>query len=240
MKYKLPKKFESLPCYLENYSYNLKNSITQTKVLNIDMYTINSSRKYVYDLTVEDNHNYFANDVLVHNCSGTFTLERIKKKWFWQKDSFDFGVSSRNLRLWNETNTSYWFVANKYKLKEVLMRLIGDNDWVCIQGECIGPQVQGNKYKVNEPDFYAFNLIYPSGKVCDIMMERILGNLGIKICPLVEIDFVLPDTVNEILNYATAKSKLYDTLREGIVLRNYEKNISFKSVSPEFLIKNDE
>jgi hypothetical protein len=52
--------------------------------------------------------------------------------------------------------------------------------------------------------------------------------------------FTLPNTVNEILEYSTDKSALYDTLREGVVLRNYETNISFKAVSPEFLIKNNE
>lgn len=36
------------------------------------------------------------------------------------------------------------------------------------------------------------------------------------------------------------KSQLHNTLREGSVFRNYEKNISFKAVSPDFLIKNDE
>ena len=172
--------------------------------------------------------------------SGTFFLKRMPKKWFWQKDNFDFGVCSRNLRLWNESNSSYWFVAKKYNIKSVLQDLIGDNDFVAIQGECVAPNVQGNKYKVSEPDLYAFNLIYPDGKVNCIKGEEILSKYNIKWCPLITKDFILLDTVNEMLDYATGKSALYYTLREGFVLRNYEKNISFKAVSPEFLIKNDE
>jgi len=46
--------------------------------------------------------------------------------------------------------------------------------------------------------------------------------------------------VNELLEYATGESKLYTTLREGIVLRNAEKNVSFKAVSPKFLLNWDE
>ena len=172
--------------------------------------------------------------------SGTFFLKKMDKKWFWQKQSYDFGVCSRNLRLWNEKNSSQWFAAKKYNLKAVLEDLIGDNDFVAIQGECIAPRVQGNKYKVTEPDLYVFNLIYPSGKVKCLEAEEILKKYGIKWCPLVEKDFVLPDTVNDMLDFATGKSALFDTLREGLVLRNYGKNISFKAVSPEFLIKNDE
>jgi hypothetical protein len=173
--------------------------------------------------------------------SGTFFLKRMGKKWFWQKESFDFGVCSRNLRLWNEDSGSQWFVAKKYNLKAVLEDLIGDEDFVAIQGECIAPRVQGNKYKVTEPDLYVFNLIYPSGKVkcLDVELE-FLNEYGLKWCPLVAADYVLPDTVNKLLDFATGKSALYDTLREGIVLRDYTKGTSFKAVSPEFLIKNDE
>jgi hypothetical protein len=172
--------------------------------------------------------------------SGTFFLKRMNKKWFWQKDSFDFGVCSRNLRLWNEDNSSYWTVAKKYNIKSILMDLIGDNDFVAIQGECVAPNVQGNKYKVTEPDLYVFNLIYPNGKIRCIDAEDLLKQYGLKWCPLIAKDFVLPDTVNELLDFATGESKLHNTLREGIVLRNYEKNISFKAVSPEFLMMYDE
>lgn len=172
--------------------------------------------------------------------SGTFFLKKLDKKWFWQKQSYDFGVCSRNLRIWKEDDSSYWSVAKKYNIKNVLEDLIGDNDFIAIQGECVATNVQGNKYKVSEPDLYVFNLIYPNGKVPCIEAEEILKKYGIKWCPLIDVDFTLPDTVNELLNYSTAKSKLYNTLREGVVLRNYQKNISFKVVSPEFLIKNDE
>ncbi len=172
--------------------------------------------------------------------SGTFFLKKLNKKWFWQKQSYDFGVCSRNMRLWNEDNSSYWFVAKKYNIKAVLEDLIGDAEFVAIQGECVAPNVQGNKYKVTEPDLYVFNLIYPDGKVNCLDAEDILNQYNIKWCPFIAKDFVLPDTVNEMLDFATGKSALYNTLREGCVLRNYEKNISFKAVSPEFLIKNDE
>jgi hypothetical protein len=172
--------------------------------------------------------------------SGTFFLRRMNKKWFWQKENFDFGVCSRNLRLWKEDNSSYWTVAKKYNIKSILMDLIKDNDFVAIQGECVAPNIQGNKYKVKEPDLYVFNLIYPDGKIPCLEAEEILAKYNIKWCPLIAKDFILPDTVNELLDFATGASKLHNTLREGIVLRNYEKNISFKAVSPEFLLKYDE
>lgn len=172
--------------------------------------------------------------------SGTFFLKKTKNKWPWKKNNYDFGVCSRNLRLYKKDNSSYWTVAKKYNIKSILEELIEDNDFVAIQGECISSNVQGNKYKVTEPDLYVFNLIYPDGKVSCIEAEEQLKKYNLKWCPLVNKDFIMPDTVNELLDYSTGKSVLYNTLREGVVFRNYEKNLSFKAVSPEFLIKNDE
>ena len=47
-------------------------------------------------------------------------------------------------------------------------------------------------------------------------------------------------SVTELLDYATGKSALYDTLREGIVFRTKDGTHSFKAVSPAFLIKHGE
>ncbi len=173
--------------------------------------------------------------------SGSFTLQRIKGKHFWSKDTYDFAVCSRNLRKWKKDSSSFWSVAEKYKLEEVLHKLIGDNEWVAIQGECISPKVQGNKYKVKESDLYVFNLIYPSGRVGSVETKKIVTEYGLKFVPIVDEEVSIKGmTVPEVLEYATGKSQLYDTLREGIVFRSLDGKQSFKAVSPEFLIKYNE
>ena len=173
--------------------------------------------------------------------SGSFTLQKVKGKHFWNKDSYDFAVCSRNLRKWKKDNSSFWRVAERYNIEEVLHDLIGDNEWVAIQGECVAPDVQGNKYKVTEPDLYVFNLIYPSGRVASIEAKKILNEYGLKFVPIIDESVSLKGkTVSEVLDYATGKSQLYDTLREGIVFRSSDGKQSFKAVSPEFLIKHNE
>jgi len=176
----------------------------------------------------------------IDGSSSSFFLRKIKTKWFWEKQRYDFGVCSRNQRLWNEFDTNFWKVAKKYKIKEILLDIIGDNLFVAIQGEVIAPNIQGNKYKVSQSDLYVFNLIYPTGKVNCLEAEETLKKYGLKWCPLVADDYILPETITELLDFATGKSALFDNLREGIVLRNYEKNISFKAISPDFQIKNNE
>lgn len=173
--------------------------------------------------------------------SGSFTLQRVKGKHFWNKDTYDFAVCSRNLRKWKKDTSSFWSVAEKYNIEEVLHKLIGDNEWVAIQGECIASNVQGNKYKVTEPDLYVFNLIYPSGRVGSVEAKKIVGEYGLKFVPIIdEAADIKGMTVSEVLDYATGKSQLYDTLREGIVFRSLDGKQSFKAVSPEFLIKHNE
>ena len=55
--------------------------------------------------------------------------------------------------------------------------------------------------------------------------------------PILKTDYVLPDSVDELMEFSTGKSTLNNTLREGIVFRNYDKGISFKCVSNKFLLK---
>lgn len=168
--------------------------------------------------------------------SGTFALVRHKSRWPFGKDKFEYIVCSRNLRLGKQDNSSYWRVSEWYKIENVLQNMIGDRDWIAIQGECIAPNVQGNKYKVAEPDLYVFNLIYPTGRLGSKVAKSIIENHGMKFVPIVAEDYVLPDTVQEVLDYAHGQSALGDTLREGIVFRSKDGVHSFKAVSPEFLL----
>lgn len=171
--------------------------------------------------------------------SGTFFLRRIKSPIPFLPDRYDFGVCSRNRRLMKPDGSTFWQVAEKYNLREVLKEMICEQDWVCIQGEVIGPKVQGNKYHVTEPDLYCFNLLYPGRKVPCETAEDAVGVHGLKWVPLVVKDFTLPDTVSEVLDFATGDSALHPTLREGVVFRNYQTGQSFKAVSNEFLLKHN-
>ena len=55
--------------------------------------------------------------------------------------------------------------------------------------------------------------------------------------PIVQVGYVLPDTVDEVLEYADGQSVLADTMREGIVFRSMDGKQSFKAVSNKFLLK---
>lgn len=172
--------------------------------------------------------------------SGTFCLVRHKSRIPFVKDKFEYIVCSRNTRLPLRDNSSYWFVSEKYQIENVLLDLIGERDWIAIQGECIAPNVQCNKYKVSEADFYAFSLIYPTGRLDSLTAASICNQHGIKFVPIIATDYVLPDSVDDLLAYTHGKSQIGETLREGIVFRSKDGKNSFKAVDPQFLMKYDE
>lgn len=171
--------------------------------------------------------------------SGTWFLVREPKKFLGIKygTGFRFGVCSRNVYLRKENNSSYWDIARRYNMQYVLESLIGDWDFVYIQGEIVGPGIQKNKYKLSQNKVYVFNLVYPETKTGYSYMEHCLGELGITSVPFSG-KFKLKPTVAENVELAKGKSFLNPEIhREGVVLRSYEKRISFKIINPDFLLK---
>ena len=194
---------------------------------------------------VLNGHDEFVCREKLDGSSMTAFVIKKKKMLPWGKDKYEYGVCSRNRRLSKGSSDSEKFLktAERYRLEDALKAIAKGFyvPWVVIQGELVGPGVQKNRYHLDELDFYAFNLLIPSnaGKFHCATGESMVGNLGIKWCPLVG-EIEMPMDVDAVLKYATGPSALNpDELREGIVCRNYDKNISFKAVSPEYLIKHD-
>ena len=170
--------------------------------------------------------------------SGTYFL--VKSRGWFGKTKFTFGVCSRNLLLPKPDTSSYWTVAKKYAIEKTLMNLIGSYPYIVLQGEIIGTNIQGNKYGVKEYEFFAFNLILPTEKIDNIRSKNILKDVGINFVPVIDNDFILKPSIAEMVDYSNGKSQIFEGLREGVVIRNYNKDISFKIVSPEFLLKHGE
>lgn len=172
--------------------------------------------------------------------SGTFAIVKHCPRLFTKRVRYEYIVCSRNLRLFNKDNSSYWSVSERYDIQSKLKRMMGTDQWIAIQGECIAPNVQGNKYNVSEPDLYVFNVITPRGRMGSIEARNRCVVQGFKFVPILETDYVLPDTVDELLKYAHGTSKINNSLREGIVFRSADGKRSFKAVDPLFLIEYDE
>lgn len=172
--------------------------------------------------------------------SGTFVCIRNKGIF---KDKFEYIVCSRNLRLLNKDNSSYWKVSDKYNIRDKLIKYLKDNPkekFICVQGECIGESVQGNKYKIKGYDFYVFNVISSYKKFEEELSDAFCSIYGFNRVPLVKDNINMRDiTLEKLIKAADGKSLISNTIREGIVIRDNKGN-SFKVISNNFLLKNKE
>lgn len=173
--------------------------------------------------------------------SCTYILERKKH------GKFEFYVTSRNVRqltpdqdCYHESNI-YWELANKYNIEDKLKKYLEDNlnlDYVCIQGEGVG-NVQGNPLKLKENDFYVFNFIRSDiGRLDSIKGKNIISAWDMKWVPILDTKYMLPKTMEEIKVASDGKSVVNpEVMREGIVFRDPTNDLSFKSVSRDYLIE---
>lgn len=183
----------------------------------------------------------------IDGTSTTFTMKRHKRK-------NEFYVCSRNVcfdkpekadRCYYESNV-YLEMAEKYNIESILAEMLNDHDdleFVTLQGETYGQAVQKRDYGMDHRDFMAFNLIfgYKTGEVerfNPITMTKILNYYDIPCVPIVNDSYILPETCQELLDYAADDiSRVDGGMREGIVLRTKDGKQSFKAVSNDFLLR---
>lgn len=184
----------------------------------------------------------------IDGTSTTFTMKGFGRKR-------EFYVCSRNVCFdtpekmakdaFYDTNV-YQEMAIKYDIENVLADILNAHkdelDFVTLQGETYGDGIQKRDYSLKGHDFMAFNLIYGykdghTERFNPSAMTSILNNYNVPCVPIVDELFVMPDTVEELLEIATDKSKVDGGMREGLVFRSADGTKSFKAVSNEFLMK---
>ena len=189
---------------------------------------------------LEDKSEWIATEK-IDGTSTTFTMRRGKR------GKYDFYTCSRNVvfdtpdkACYYDTNV-YLEMAQKYDVENVLKSILNtdkDLEWVTLQGETFGNSVQKRDYGMSERDFRAFNFITSrDGRWNSSTAAAFLAIYGIKWVPIIDEHFVLPDTVEELLQIATGSSVIDGGMREGLVFRSQDGTKSFKAVSNEFLIK---
>lgn len=179
------------------------------------------------DLCFQSKHQFYVTEKL-DGSSATFYI-----------NNREFGVCSRNLELLETEDNSFWKVARELKLEENL-RALEKN--ICLQGELIGEGIQGNPYGIKGQTvrFFSVYEIDTRTRLGIKDLEDICFMIGLQTVPILESNFLLPNTIEEMLQYAEGKSVLNpNTEREGVVIRSMDTKISFKAISNKFLINNE-
>lgn len=209
-----------------------------------------------YDITVENNNNFFANDILVHNCQNlsqrTFD-EYAELEWekteklegssgtFFLRDG-EYFACSRNLVMRLIEGSRWLHFTEKYDLENKL-KAYGKN--IAIQGECLGPGIQGNIYKLKELEFRIFDVFSIDEQRYLNPQERwkVLEDLGlmhIHVPILATTAKFRGQTKDELLLDADGQSSIGQTLREGVVWKCINNgDYHFKCVSNKYLLKHD-
>lgn len=174
--------------------------------------------------------------------SATYILERKPK------GKFEFYVCSRNLRQIESESNDYWKMAKEYKIEEFLKEYLDKNiavDYVCIQGEIVGGNIQKNPHKFDSMQFFVYNFIdslygRKNPIVGSITLSLYEFGKNLKWVPIADDDYHLPDTLEELKLDADGPCIIGKGPREGWVYRNMDGNISFKNVSRKYLLKHED
>lgn len=175
-----------------------------------------------------------------HEWEVTIKLDGSSFTAYFNKEDDRFGVCSRNLDLQETEGNAFWQVARKYGLEK---KMDAYGRAMAIQGELVGPGIQGNKEGLAELDMYVFD-------IWDIDRQVYLGEherrnickvLGLNHVPIVDSRFSARDlSLDDILEMADGPS-LKAKLREGLVFKSLnDPNVSWKAISNKWLLKTGE
>ena len=156
-------------------------------------------------------------------------------------------------------NNKYWSTAKKYNLPSILEKYHEEHpdEYLAVQGELIGPGIQGNKMNLSELKFYIFNL-FKSTNSCASWDKLGYEDLitfctknGLDHVPYIYSDFDL--TLNNLANVDALLTFAEGTYRndaegyfpnakesqqrEGLVFRSLDHQLSFKVINNNYLLK---
>lgn len=155
-----------------------------------------------------------------------------------EESFYRMGACSRNWEMDLEDDNVYAKLFNELELWDKFRMLERS---IAIQGEIIGPGIQGNKYKRGKQEFYVFDAY-------DIDTQRylkpeervdVVRALGLNHIPVMKQHAGSMD-LDLLLAVADGQSALNpSTVREGLVFKAYDGSLSFKVISNRFLLKNE-
>lgn len=148
------------------------------------------------------------------------------------------GVCGRRFQFTHDNTNSLCSTARALALPEQLAQL-GRN--IAIQGELMGPKIQGNQERLSTHQFFVFD-------VWDIDKQRlmsaheraeIVAGFGLQYVPVLHANFQIPRTwtVDDLLRFADGPSLAPTIAREGVVFKALDGAMSFKVISNAWLVE---
>jgi RNA ligase (TIGR02306 family) len=158
----------------------------------------------------------------------------------WFKDG-EWGVCSRNIDLKTDQEGNTFVDTAKQVIGHEVLPGIAWPDNIAIQGELMGPGIQGNRENLKEHEFFVFDIwdiekqeYYKPEDVCSFCYLY-----GLEHVPVISAGKSLESlgitSVESALAYAEGKS-LRHVIREGVVFKREDGCGSFKAIANSFLL----
>lgn len=150
----------------------------------------------------------------------------------------EFIVCSRNINLVESEDNAMWSLARRLEIEPELRSL--ELEDIILQGEIIGPKIQGNYYGLSEYRYYIFSVYDVKAKRYFLPKERkiLVAELGLKHVPVIVEELSLSSfSISCILEYAEGISQISPVKREGLVFKSLDGTTHWKTVSNEFLLR---
>lgn len=158
------------------------------------------------------------------------------------------GICSRNQQLDTDGDGMMEVWARNHGLIEKMAALrqhVGHD--FAVQGEFIGPKVQGNKYAQTVHSVHLFSTYNISTRkyMNHVVTDAYASALSLATVPVLYENIELPATVADLVSLATRRSTLNPSVQaEGIVVRGVSVThderlgwVSFKAINPEFCLR---
>lgn len=191
----------------------------------------------------------------IDGTSTTFTMQQASKK---KRRAY---ICSRNVvfdtpekeerNFYKDTDGNvYVEMFEKYDIEKILNYILDEHpeyEFITLQGETYGGTIQKRNYGL-EHKFALFNYIYKKNgeapvRLNPVQMQEVVGLINnncdteLEVVPVLDTDYKLPSTCEELLEYAEGTSVIDGQPREGLVFRDNKGEESFKAVSNSFLLK---
>jgi RNA ligase (TIGR02306 family) len=150
------------------------------------------------------------------------------------------GVCSRNLDLeLEQEGNSFVEIAKSTGLLKALIEL---NENIAVQGELMGPGIQGNKEGFDSHKFFIFDIFDIDNQCYFVWADRMeaiqkLRNLGYTgdTAPALGLGPLESGNIEDLLEMADGPS-INAKVREGLVFKRTDGQFSFKAISQKFLL----
>ena len=150
----------------------------------------------------------------------------------------EVGVCSRNLELKEDENNTFWKAAKSSGAYSVLKNK-GLN--IALQGELVGPGIQGNKYSLTDHVYFIYDIFDIDKQEYFLPEERqsFCKDTFLNHVPVLDSALTLKEeSIEDVLKSAEAKSVVgVSPEREGLVFKSKTSQDSFKAISNKWLCK---